>query len=201
MNNKVKKFIGEALIEMIENKVSINLLRKNIININDTCVNGFFSSKPLTFNCAMAKLQKDWVPIFLHEYCHYKQYKENSKKWDDFIRIGGYKIWNWLNYEIELDNAELIQIINVARDLELDCEKRVVKIIEKHGLNCININKHIKLSNTYILFYSLLPKTRKWYSKAPYDFKSIIDIVSDKFLDNYDIVPKDFELEVLKNCF
>lgn len=197
----MRKFISEALIEMIENKVSINLLRKNIIDMNGTCVNGFFTGKPLTFNCAMAKAQKDWVPVFLHEYCHYKQFKENSKKWDNFLKVGGYKIWDWINNKIELNSSELKEIVNVTRDLELDCEKRVIKIIEKYELGCIDIKEYIKMSNAYMFFYSLLPKTRKWYTMAPYDFNNILKIVPDKFVDNYDIVPKGFELEVMKNCF
>jgi hypothetical protein len=200
MNDKIKKFISEALIEMIENKVSINLLRKNIIDMNGTYVNGFFDSKPLSFNCAMAKPQKEWTLIFLHEYNHYKQFKENTKEWNDFTKFG-YKLWDWLDNKIELDSNELKETISSTRNLELDCEKRVVKTIEKYKLDCIDIKHYIKLSNVYILFYSLLPITRKWYSKAPYDIKSIVDTVTDSFLDNYDIVPKNFELEVVKNCF
>lgn len=200
MNNKMKKFISEALIDMIENKVSINLLRKNVIDMDDTYVNGFFNSKPLSFNCAMAKPQKEWNLIFLHEYCHYKQFKENSKEWNNFCKFGS-NLWNWLNNKVELDSSKLMETVCAVRDLELDCEKRVVKIIEEYGLNHIDIKHYIKLSNVYVLFYSLLPKTRKWYSKAPYNIKSIVDTVPDKFLDNYNIIPKKFELEVIKNCF
>lgn len=193
--------MSEALMEMIEDKVGINLERKNRVLMNgEDPVNGFFNEKPLEFNCAMSKPQKEWVPIFLHEYCHYKQYKEKSKFWNDLDKIEN-GLWDWLNHKKELDSKELLEAITITRNLELDCEKRVVKLVEKYGLSCININEYIQLANTYILFYTLLIKTRKWYVKAPYECKEVIDTVPNKFLNSYDIVPQKYELAVMKNCF
>jgi hypothetical protein len=85
MNDKIKSFIGNALVEMIENKVNLKLLRKNRVNIenDDSFLNGYFNENPLEFSCAMSKPQKEWIPIFLHEYCHFKQWKEKTSIWED----------------------------------------------------------------------------------------------------------------------
>jgi len=200
MNTKIKKIISEALIEMMDDKVSLNLLRKNKVPLGNILFNGFFSEKPLEFFCAMAKPQKEWVPVFLHEYCHYKQWKEGSAIFGNLSKIGG-ALWNWIEGGIELKQKDIETAINITRSVELDCEKRVVNLVEKHSLDFVDIRKYIKAANSYILFYTLLLKTRKWYVKAPYECEEVLGTVPSKFLENYDILPDNYELMVLKNCY
>jgi len=202
MNIVIRDFIGKSLMEMIENNVNLKLLYKNRVNIpnDNNFLNGYFNDYPLEFSCAMLKPQKEWIPIFLHEYCHFKQWKEKSILWEDLKKIQN-KLWKWIDHKIELDSEELREVISITINIELDCEKRVVKLIKKNKLNYINIEEYINSANTYIGFYHILEENRKWYIKAPYEFKKIRNTMPNVFLNNYDVLPvRSIDL-VNKCCF
>ena len=64
MNKKIRQFIGEAILEMVDSKVSINLLRTRRIKLSENMyTNGGFNEEPLEFSCAMSKPQKEWIQI------------------------------------------------------------------------------------------------------------------------------------------
>jgi hypothetical protein len=107
----------------------------------------------------------------------------------------------WIDHKIELNDRELKEVITVTRNLELDCEKRVIKLVEKNGLNFINVKEYIQSANTYIGFYTILADTRKWYLKAPYEINEVISSMPNKFLSNYDILSIKYHDLVMKHCF
>lgn len=205
MDNKIEEFIGKAIVELLDNKVGIQLLRKRRVQFGDKkedLSNGFFNDKPLEFACAMSKPQKDWIPIFLHEFCHFRQWKEQVKVWTDLGKYNAEdKLWDWLDGKENLSKIELKRVAMIVRDMELDCEKRVVKLVNKYGLDCIKVSEYVRAANSYVLFYNVLIKTKKWYITAPYECKQILDTVPDKFLDNYNCLPDRYETMVMKYCF
>ena len=51
--------------------------------------------------------------------------------------------------------------IGYTRDLELDNEKRAVRMIRKWKLS-VDVDKYIKGANAYIHFYNWMGYTRRW---------------------------------------
>jgi hypothetical protein len=189
---RLKNFIGEIVTELVINKVNIHLEYSNKVlpkpNDPDPC-EAFFEENPFTIKVATKYPFEIWAKDFLHEYSHFKQTIEKSplvKKFND-VRDGqdANAIINaWINGKNT--NIKLLRkCINAVRALELDCEQRVVDLIHSNALE-ISIDDYFKAANSYVLFYNMMLKERKWYVKSPVFVKSILDLMPDCFLYCYD---------------
>ena len=81
--------------------------------------------------------------------------------------------------------------IGWARDLELDNEKRSVKLIKKFNLN-VNIDSYIKRANAYVQFYNYLMISRKWCATTniPYKNNRLLKVMPAKFNMDYNKLSK-----------
>jgi hypothetical protein len=94
--------------------------------------------------------------------------------------------------EEEVEN--IAEHIAACRDLELDNEKRTVKIIKEFSLP-INITQYIKKSNAYVHFYNYMLISRRWCTpkNSPYTNKKVIESMSGKFDMEYKTLSKNLE--------
>ena len=130
----------------------------------------------------------DWLEILVHEYCHLTQWVEQVPIWKKAeVSLG--KVWEWLDGK----NCRSIEKhIAVARDLELDNEKRAVKIIKKFELK-VDLVHYVKKANAYVQFYNWMLVTRKWSKpkNSPYKNKNLVNAMSNKFNMKYEyLTPK-----------
>ena len=81
--------------------------------------------------------------------------------------------------------------IALCRDLELDNEKRSVKLIKKFNLN-VNIDSYIKRANAYVQFYNYLMISRKWCATTniPYKNTRLLKVMPVKFNMDYSRLSK-----------
>lgn len=141
---------------------------------------GWFDSENKHMVVAMNR--PDALSILVHEYCHVTQWIEGIDLWhksDNAIIkvdewIGGKRVYN------------INKHLAVARDLELDNEKRSVKMIRKWKLN-INIADYTKKANAYVHFYNWLRQTRKWSkpTNSPYQNQLVLSKMSTRFNMQY----------------
>lgn len=124
----------------------------------------------------------DWIEILAHEYCHLTQWVEKIPLWTQAETSLSF-VWEWLD---GVDCDDIDHHINVARDLELDNEKRVVKLIKSFGLN-VNIESYVQKANSYVMFYNWMKQTRKWCKKnnTPYSNMNVRNAMSTKFNMDY----------------
>ncbi len=199
MDKKTKDFISDCLIELISSNVSIKLSNTKTVlfseNSNDYS-SGFFCDNPKEFAVAVGKPQKEWFPIFIHEYNHFLQWKEQSKEW---LNCDDVFFDHWLS-DNTVNTRKVNKGIASLITLELDCEKRSVEMIKKFKLN-IDTEHYIKCANSYVLFYNILKEKRQWYDKAPYTVDEIIDIMPNYWLNDYSKTPRLYKKLVLKHCF
>ena len=82
----------------------------------------------------------------------------------------------------------------VSRELELDNEKRAVKLIKKFDLG-IDVDHYIRKANAYVFFYNRLLATRKWATpqNSPYTNQRIIEKMPRYFKADYSVTPKRIE--------
>jgi hypothetical protein len=136
----------------------------------------------------VAMNRPDWIEILAHEYGHLTQWRENAPIWKEAVKSLP-KVWGWLDGE----NVRNIQKhIGVSRDLELDNEKRAVKIIKKFELK-VDLEHYVKKANAYVQFYNWMLITRKWSKpkNSPYKNKNLVEAMSSKFNMRYDtLTPK-----------
>ena len=98
-------------------------------------------------------------------------------------------VWEWLDGE---NHRNITKHISVARDLELDNEKRSVKLIKKFKLP-IDVKLYIKKANAYVLFYNYMLITRRWCkpNNSPSRNPILLAECSDKFDMRYDKLSDD----------
>lgn len=126
--------------------------------------------------------RKDWVEILAHEYCHLTQWAEGISLWNQ-ADTSLVKMDEWLSGN-EVKNIE--KHLGVARDLELDNEKRSVKLIQQWGLD-VDIDQYIRKANAYVQFYNYMGITRRWSNpkNSPYGNPNVVSQMSTKFNMRY----------------
>jgi hypothetical protein len=138
----------------------------------------------------VAMNRRDWVEILVHEYCHLTQWLDQESIWTkagDSLPL----IDEWLS-GVEVPDIE--KHLGVARDLELDNEKRSVALMRKWNLD-VDIGLYIQKANAYIQFYNYLGKTRRWSNpvNAPYGNETIRNAMPADFSMNYKKMGKRLE--------
>lgn len=159
--------------------------RKYLVLDGNVKCGGYFDGENKKLVVAMNNLEA--FPILVHEYCHLTQWLDNSPYWVD-ADVSIAKLFDWLSGK---KIHKIQKHIDIVRNLELDNEKRAVKIIKKFDLS-INIDEYTKKANAYVLFYNWLYYTRRWSKpgKAPYSNKLVLNEMSTKFNMRYNTLSK-----------
>lgn len=176
----------------------ICLIADDTVELNGLHCAGFYLEDKLV----IAAHRDDWWLTLFHEYCHLCQDIETKFFNSEDYQIAA-KFDDWINYEIELIEKDLLKCIRVIQKSELDCEKRVVKLLKEYKI-AIDIEDYIRKSNAYVLMYEVVRKHRKWNSEgSPTAFEEIYGTCSDKFIKIKDLgkLPKNFEKYIIKYCF
>ena len=151
---------------------------------NDRC-SGYFDEE----NLVVAMNRPDALQILVHEYCHLTQWVEQCDSWVASVKNESHdKLYRWLAGE---DIKDIKKAISICRDLELDNEKRAIKMIKRFNLP-IDIDIYIKKANAYVQYYNYLPISRKWCSpkNTPYKNNRLVELMSSKFNMNYNKLTK-----------
>jgi len=140
--------------------------------------------------CSMGK--PDGLEILVHEYCHLTQWQDGFHLW----KIAGRAIPvidEWLEGKYKRPQT-LKRAFEISIGLELDNEKRSVKMIKDWGLS-IDVERYTKRANAYLQFYNWMKQTRKWSkpNNTPYGNKRIVEAMPSNFKMNYDKLPKRLE--------
>jgi hypothetical protein len=136
----------------------------------------------------VAKKDPNWLMTLVHEYGHLTQWADQSKEWTDSYSIDN--VDDWLNGK---DMPNIKKALAVTRDLELDNEKRSVKLIKEWNLP-IDIKVYTRKANAYVQFYNYLYYTRRWckpenspsrnpkiWKKMPSTFRMNYEILEEKY--------------------
>lgn len=130
--------------------------------------------------------------VLLHEYCHMTQWLDNTEEWQNHQKIDPIEFNDWLDGG---SSKNIETYIKWIIDLELDNEKRAVKLIEKLKLDFIDKKMYIKKSNLYLQYYNWLLIHKTWNSskKRIYSSKKLLSMVPSSFRMNYYKISKKLE--------
>lgn len=189
MNNK-EKFIDHVKSECKKYGIKCSLRPVKYLKLsgNIKC-SGYFDEENRVLACATNK--KDWLSILVHEYGHMTQWIDNCKTWKKMEDTSAtYKVDKWLGGgKVKHVNYH----IDIVKNLELDNEKRSVKLIKDYGLEkYIDIKDYIKKANAYVQFYNYIKITRKWSSpkNSPYSNEELVAEMPDRFSMKYKSMSK-----------
>lgn len=178
------KFFSHVRQECKKNNVEFELSEHPFLVLSDQIkCGGYFDSDIPKLACAVGN--KSFKELLIHEYCHMTQWLEKFPLWDESIESINL-IDEWIGKK-QVGNIK--KHIKLAKELELDNEKRVVQTIIKWNLD-IDIKKYTKKANAYVLFYLYLQESRKWSipGNAPYENQRILDLMSEEFDMDYEVL-------------
>jgi hypothetical protein len=200
MNRIVERFLQDKILELIKDGFGVKIHNTPLVRNECGVASGYFDGEGKELEIAIKRPQKEWVPIFIHEYSHYTQWKDDCKVWRDIDKVyETVNLWSWLSGDDEYTDAQLERCKIATQRLEQDCDKRAVALIEQYNLP-ISKDHYIQSSNAYILFYNICIEQRKWYKKSPYSDPRINGGMPKKFISEKDFgkVPAKFNKLVVK---
>lgn len=164
----ISQFLLESRKNLEENNIKYLLEEKkdDLEWAEDgTGCSGYFDERKKVLAVACKKPIFEWFETFVHEYCHFEQWKEQATAWTDSTMCDGSEaldlVMNDFYHGKTLDKDFLWYYLGVAANLEKDCELRVIEKIKKHDLP-IDIKKYSKDANSYIVFYYAMFELRAW---------------------------------------
>ena len=197
-----REFFNKAIYNLMQNDFSIRLENKDKITLFDTCTcNGYFNHEPKEFCLAVGKPYKEWFYTFVHEYCHFLQWLTKNKAYNKVDEECGDDLDQWLEGKLELTDKAIKRVCKLTRDMEIDCEKKVIANTKVFNLS-IDKDLYIKKANAYGLFHNTISETREFYKVAPYEIKEILELMPSEWIpdfDNYEFYSK-FEKLYKKYC-
>lgn len=186
MNKRsVEKLIDFIKSECKKHKVKFELRKGKYVQCEKGIKSsGYFDTEEKSLVCA--KNNPNFIYIVAHEYCHLTQSLDNCKAWKNYENSESGILTDWLtgkNFNIK----RIKKVINTSLHLELDNEKRTIKVLKKFGMSKKELDLYIQKSNAYVLFYLYMLETRQWYkpNNAPYENVKVVRSMSKKFNMNY----------------
>lgn len=180
----------DPIVRKIRDECRASGLRISIEDDKVVCANGvpcsgYFQSAPLELKVAFKA--PNFKSILIHEYCHFKQWKERSLEW--VTAESGYGVDSsvaidaWLTKLVELDPVVLNSHIEAVMSLELDCEKRALEFMLQNDLKDLAVD-YAKQANAYVLSYRMVQELRQWNSagEAPYNEPAILALMPTEFI-------------------
>ena len=131
---------------------------------------------------AVAMEHPEGLSTLVHEFAHLTQWVDNCEAWR---KLGDSlnKLHDWLEGK---EVKGIKKALARARDLELDNEKRAVKLIKEWNLP-IDTKRYTQKANAYVQFYNWMYFTRRWCTvkNSPYRNPKIYGEMPTIFNMNY----------------
>lgn len=190
-----KDFIKGIKYNLKLQNFTIKLIHKKVAKCVTGICSGYFSIG--TRELVIATGNSKWFETLLHEYCHFCQFVEESKVYRNYCLAKG-KWHAWANKTVEIENKDKRWHFIAVRNLELDCERRVIKLIKKYNLP-VDINDYCRKANVYLFDYKYRDLTRTPL-RFINNFSKLHSIIPAKLLRNkdYDKLPKKYK-KLLEN--
>lgn len=206
-------FISEVVQRTTELDVDLYLAQSDhVLYMGQEC-SGFFTHVPNQNGRPLlaSHLEGETAEATLyHEFNHMEQWHENCKAWRECLvtdLIGTEDlICLWMENEIELSRAQLKDYTQRSVNVELDCERRTVRLIRrlrKEGKTTIDPKVFTQKANAYVMLWWMVAKTRAWYTigKRPFELPEVYSEFPTTFSLDYTKLPRKYEKLYAEFCY
>jgi hypothetical protein len=204
MTDNDKLFIGNAISHLNNKHIEVIFSKQNNVYQEHEKIKctGYFDCKNKSLVVATGLPQKNWLPVFLHEYSHFIQWLNKDKLFYKLIENKNLQnyFWYWLQGQEIRPKSKVIESARAIQTMEYECEKIVFNLLQKNKLSIL-YQDYVKYANIDVLFYNVVLKYRRWYDIPPHTIQSILDIIPIEPIDDITKVIPLFNELVLKNCF
>jgi hypothetical protein len=164
-------------IESLDGRII--LLKGNYCGGKSKCSGLFYmdsNDNPVIKVAKGSLLEEEWFGVLLHEYCHFIQWRDNSRLWNRFCDHD-------ITYsQIILKPQKYKKELEALMELEINCEKCATNMIKNNKL--FDHKKYAQSANAIIYKYAFLYNYGKW----PNDnrkYKKVQDYCSTNILKSY----------------
>ena len=203
-DKNIDKFISDLQKRCKKYKITFLMSGLDYVKWGNGKSNGFFNDEDMEMAISIGKPVDKWLNTLIHESCHFDQWVQNCKTWqnmkkqkpDACTQLFEY----WLYNKKKISKEQAIDMACIMRDLELDNERRTIKKIKKYNLP-IDIKEYARGAGAYVMFYNYIGKYKKWYKigKEPYNNKKIRALMPTNLNAKYDKLTPKLE-KLYKEC-
>lgn len=160
------------------------------VRMQGWATSGYFCDVSMKLAVATGIEESEWFPVLIHEYCHMKQWQEQTPEWLATKVTGDIDVY--LN-NTSMPDEQADAIINSALVIEVDCERRTVEFIKQHGID-IDTKEYAKKANSYLYFYRMIREAKGFYdsNRKPYRIEAVWSHMPDHFDNDYSTIPPHF---------
>lgn len=194
---KVGAFIESLRKDAKKSRLELRLSDTELVYAPEDPVptRGYFLEDPLILAVGMDTRIGNWLALLLHESCHFDQWREKDPTYKG-AHVGKEDatdlVFRWVGGEdIPLDTVHLA--IDLTKECELNCERRVVKKIRQFDLP-LDIEEYCKRASAYIHYYNYMKIRRVMYGAgySPYYDTRILDLMPTNLRGRYVRLPQEF---------
>lgn len=194
LQSPMKDWVSHTMMpSIVQHDVVLNFTEDETIDCDGIPVGGYFSADhPPILSLALGA--PTWKETLIHEFCHLTQWAEEAPCWsagilDNNGTEASILVDYWFAGLVELNKDQLDRYFNSMIEVELDCEKRAVKMIRKHKIP-FDVKLYIQRANAYVLCYNEYQRRRRWNvpGRAPYLIPELVDAMPTDFdtIDYFD---------------
>lgn len=204
-NSSVSRDVLWSFIKEVQDSgIDVKLVKSKAIKLQDgTKTAGYFDSTAKEMSVAV--FNESWVDVLVHEYCHFKQWREDIPMWNDSY-VGDQDMlcmaMQHINGEIKLSKRKLAEYLHKSALIERDCEIRTVKkLVEINHLETPeDIADYCKAANAYITFYYAVNTLLQWYDIAPYCCEEILEVMPSTIEEADHKALAEMYIDLFRNC-
>ncbi len=200
--------INELVRRTEELGVKLHMEPASHVTYDGTKCSGFFTHIPEPL-LAFPLEGSESEPTMLHESQHMEQWHENCKPWRDHMvtsTIGSEDLlFLWIDRKVDLSNNQAIEYAQLSCNVELDCDKRTVRLIRrlrKEGKTTIDPKVYTQKANAYVMFWKMVAESRCWYEigKQPYALPEVYSEFPNTFNLDYKKLPRKYAHLFMTHC-
>ena len=177
---EVRAFLTHTYEDLKSSGIELNLAPESHVffppNYRIAC-NGYFVTNPHILAVGTGKDFDLWFPVYVHEYNHYRQWKEQDPEYTAAF-IDGREALDYVDEamegKIDLSSDKLWNYVRIAQTMEANCERRSHQMILDFNLP-IDAEEYSQKANSYLHFYNFIGSNLKWYTpgKEPYNIPKV----------------------------
>jgi hypothetical protein len=172
-------FITKVVKELLSNGFSVFLHNKESLN----GYGGWFGTDTGEEEFVVAMKHHMGFEIFIHEYCHFLQWKYDRAFWDSSTEYYDV-LFDWIeNKDMIVADEILNKSLHTILAIEHDCESRVLKLVELNPIENFDKDKYIRAVNSYLWSYHINKELRK-RPKNPIYSEKLLSSMSNTFNKN-----------------
>lgn len=174
-----RRFVASTTSEMAARGVKVRLVEAEHADVGGSKVGGYFDFYGPEFVVATGKPPHLWLSVYVHEYCHFLQWVQDTPAWraklpGDCCPQEAFDAW--LANVVEMTPDQLRAAVGLVLACEHECEQMALAIIALQDLR-IAREWYVRAANVYLAWYGVVMQTRRWYDRSPYATDTLTAIV------------------------